>query len=60
MFFLDPPECKDDARFTVLCSRFGVSCENAYGKTKLSVQKYCPRTCDVCCKLRPRSHENPP
>ena len=55
-FLINLLECKDDPRFTVVCARFGSNCQNAYGKAKQSVQKYCPRTCDVCCKLRPRLH----
>lgn len=41
--------CDDDARFVVLCARFGGDCEGNGGLAK-SLQKYCKKTCSLCCK----------
>ena len=41
--------CKDDQRFDRLCSRFGSDCTST-GSLGKSLRRYCPKTCNICCK----------
>eukprot|EP00111_Clytia_hemisphaerica_P020799 TCONS_00061343-protein len=42
-------DCQDNARYEVLCERFGGDCSTS-GSLGKSLRRHCPRTCDLCCK----------